>query len=183
MADYGIETVQGLVNPQLSNEWLVQFTKVPAGVDLNDVTYRVLGSQLPSSKVESYPRPFMGLEFIVPSGMTNHGTVELEFEEDDRGFVMEQMVAWRDFIKDAKTGAAGTTKIQALKGNLMIQLLDRTHAATAKAYNLLGIFPVSLGGGGLGYGPAAGNVGLSHKIQFSYDTWNLGPQGSAGSGI
>jgi hypothetical protein len=175
MPIFGVENLQNIINPQSSQEWDIQFLAVPAMVDLADAVYRVLGAALPSTQINGYDRWFMGHAFHVPTSHQNHGTIQCSFEEDDAGFVMEQFVRWRNFIKDARTGRGGTRFLAQMKGTLIIQLLDRTHQPRSQAYILRGVMPTQFGGGQLTY---EGNAGaLAHSVTFQYDTWDLGRQG------
>lgn len=174
MPDFGIEVVQNIHNPQVAQEWEIQFLRTPAGVNLEDATYRVLSTGLPETTINMGERRFMGQAFKVPFSHANHGQIQVTFEEDDLGFVIEQFVNWRNFIKDPQTGQGGTRRLRDMKCEVYIQMLNRAHEASARAYRLFGVMPEVIQGTELSY---EGDETLQRPVTLSYDTWDLAEQG------
>ncbi|MHA2031647.1 MAG: hypothetical protein ACW99Q_19895 [Candidatus Kariarchaeaceae archaeon] len=164
-------SIQQFYNAAKANEFARDFQfriRVLGPFTEDDLVYMTT-STLPGRSISNQPVPFMGLQFNVPGSVSYDGSDSwtVNFRCDEGINIRNKLENWQKEIFDDET-STGKYGVPAEEATL--DLLGKD-LEPLRRYNLIGIYPVSIGP--LNYDITGTGTPVNFDATFAYQYWRL----------
>jgi len=129
---------------RLNHEFAITLSGSGVGNLDTDLQFMAKGATLPGKIISTAELKFQGLGFKIPGNVQYEHEIELSIICDSNMNTYEDVKAWMAKFSNLAMSTGGKKLIPDTK--FYIDLLDPTLSETVRSYQLIGVFPHSIGG-------------------------------------